>query len=64
MIRYEVISVDQGSYDKKQLFVVELCPENRKLGETRTLKLRPVTRNDSFVDDFKSTQGFRAVAVE
>jgi hypothetical protein len=64
VVRYEVISIDAGAYDSKEIFVVELCPEHRKLGETRTLKLRPVTSNDAFVDDFKSTPGFRAVAVE
>ncbi len=64
VVRYEVISVDQGTYDTKQLFVVELCPEHRKLGETRKLKLRPVTRNASFVDDFKATPGSRWAHVE
>ena len=62
--RYDVISVDKGAYNGKALFVVELCPEYRKLGETRTLKLRPVTSNDSFADDFKSTAGSRWAHVE
>lgn len=62
--RYRVISVDKGVYEDKELFVVELCPENRKLGETRTLKVRPVTSNDSFADDFKSTAGSRWAHVE
>jgi hypothetical protein len=62
VVRYEVISVDQGSVSGKELFVVELCPEFRKRGEQRTLKLRPVNRNDSFVDDFKATTGQRWVA--
>ena len=64
VVRYEVISVDAGSYDKKELLVVELCPEHRKLGEKRTLSLRPATRNDSFVDDFKATVGSRWAHVE
>lgn len=64
VVRYQVISVDEGAYDRKELFVVELCPEFRKLGETRTLKLRPVTSDDSFVDDFKATPGSRWAYVE
>ena len=61
VVRYEVISVERGSVTGKELLVVELCPEFRKLGETRKLRLRPVTRNDSFVDDFKSRQGPRYI---
>lgn len=64
VVRYEVITVDKGTYDKTQLFVVELCPEFRKLGETRNLKLRPVTRNDSFADEFKASPGPRWAVVE
>jgi hypothetical protein len=58
-----VITVDQGTYSKREIFVVELCPEFRTRGELRTLKLRPATRRDSFVDDFKATSGLRWVNI-
>jgi len=61
VVRYEVITVEKGKITEKEILVVELCPEFRKLGETRKLRLRPVTKNDSFVDDFKARPGPRYV---
>lgn len=61
VVRYELVSVERGKLATKELLVVELCPEFRKVGETRKLRLRPVTRNDSFVDEFKTRTGPRWV---
>ena len=64
VVRYEVISVERGSVTGKELLVVELCPEFRKLGETRKLLLRPVNGNDSFADDFKNRPGPRYIRAD
>ncbi len=64
VVRYEVISVERGSVTSKELLVVELCPEFRKLGETRKLPLRPVNKHDSFVDDFKRRPGPRYIRAD
>lgn len=61
VVRYELISVERGKLTSKEILVVELCPEGRKVGEIRKLRLRPVTPKDSFVDDFKSRAGPRWV---
>ncbi len=61
VVRYQVISVERGKLDRKDILVVELCPEFRKLGETRKLRLRPATAKDSFIDDFKTRLGPRYV---
>ncbi len=59
VVRYQVISVDKGAYTGKEIFVVELCPETLKAGQTRKLRLRLPTKNDSFADEFKATPGPR-----
>jgi len=46
---------ERGTFKSKD----ELCPEALGVAATRTLKLRPVTKNDSFVDDFETTAGPR-----
>lgn len=61
VVRYQVISVERGKLPApaKEVFVVELCPEALKVGQTRKLRLWPVTNKSSFVDDFKAMIGPR-----
>ena len=61
VVRYQVISVERGKLDRKEILVVELCPEFLKRGETRKLRLRSATANDSFINDFKTRLGPRYV---
>ncbi len=61
VVRYEVISIERGKLDTKELLVVALCPEMLKLGQTRKLALRPAPKNDSFADEFKARAGQRWV---
>lgn len=39
VVRYEVISVDKGVFPSKELFAVELCPENLRVGDKKRLRL-------------------------
>jgi hypothetical protein len=61
VVRYEVISVDRGKLATKEVLVVELCPELLKAGMTRKLRLRPATKRDTYVDEFKDRAGLRWV---
>lgn len=61
VVRYELISVERGTLTTKEILVVELCPEMLETGKTRKLRLRPVTKNDSFADEFKARPGPRWV---
>ena len=61
VVRYQVLSVDRGTLARKEILVVELCPEFLEVGKTRKLRLRPVTAKDSFVDEFKTRLGPRYV---
>jgi hypothetical protein len=59
VVHYRVISVDKGSYASKDVFAIELCPENLKVGDKRRLRLlNPVTTGNVH-DEFKTTPGTR-----
>ncbi len=53
VVRYEVITVDKGTFASKELLAVETCPENLRVGMQRRLALKGPAKKGSYVDDIQ-----------
>lgn len=52
VVRFEVISVDKGTWADKDVYAVQLCPEVLKVGQKLHLVLEKPTGDQGYVDKF------------
>jgi hypothetical protein len=65
VIRYEVVKLEKGTLDDKQLHVIVSCPEFYKVGTQHRLHLGPPPASGTYIDTFGGTAPrYRATKIE
>lgn len=59
VVRYEVISVDKGTYKPKEVLAIETCPEMLAVGVRRRFTLLGPAKPGTYIDQFKTRPGTR-----
>lgn len=54
VVRFEVISVEQGTWKAKTIYAVQLCPETLEVGQKLHLGLEKPAASDHYNDRFSN----------